>query len=68
MNGLGTDCTLGSKCTTGQVCDASSNKCVDCDQGTKPDEEQEKCIPRMFYDFFSKTIKDNSNTISELPR
>ena len=60
LNGLGAGCTLGSDCTTGQVCDctkgqfcdASSKKCVDCEQGTKPDGKQEKCIPSIFYNFF----------------
>ena len=57
LNGLGTDCKLGSDCITGQVCDASSKKCGDCEQGTKPDEQQEKCIPSTFY----KKIQQPSN-------
>ena len=56
LNILGTECTLGSECTIGLVCNASSNRCVDCDQGTKPDEEQEKCIPSMFYDFIFQRL------------
>ena len=56
LNGPGTECTKGTDCPTDQVCDASSNKCVACDEGTEPDDKQEKCSSNgesIFGDLFN---------------
>ena len=56
LNGLGTECAKGTDCPTDQVCDASSNKCVACDEGTEPDDKQEKCSSNgesIFGDLFN---------------
>ena len=41
LNDLGTECAKGTDCPNDQVCDKL--KCVSCKEGSKPDEDREKC-------------------------
>ena len=41
LNGLGTKCTKGTDCPDDQVCEKLN--CVSCEEGSKPDEDREKC-------------------------
>ena len=40
-------CTKGTDCPDDQVCD--NLKCVSCKEGTKPDEDREKCTPTSIF-------------------
>ena len=41
LNGLGKKCEVGKDCPANQVC--NKEKCIFCEEGSKPNESQLKC-------------------------